>query len=116
MYLKTNNHCILFPRCFDCCFPNTIHTITLQNKILTQPPIEETIIEDEKTARKSPPETEKENKRDKDMSLAMAPLPIPMGIGGLAGKIFVSCMQSTLCCTIALRFSFSFFSNTFKMI
>ncbi|XP_038110172.1 protein unc-79 homolog isoform X9 [Culex quinquefasciatus] len=38
------------------------------------------IIDDEKIARKSPPESDKENKiRDRDVSLSMAPLPIPLG-------------------------------------
>ncbi|XP_059622044.1 protein unc-79 homolog [Phlebotomus argentipes] len=48
------------------------------------PPIEE-IFDDERSARKSPPETEKEPKgRDRDVSLSMAPLPIPLGpLGGL---------------------------------
>ncbi|GAB0098713.1 protein unc-79 homolog [Sergentomyia squamirostris] len=48
------------------------------------PPIEE-IFDDERSARKSPPETEKEPKgRDRDISLSMAPLPIPLGpLGGL---------------------------------
>lgn len=47
-------------------------------------PIED-IIEEEKSSRKSPPESEKEKTRD--VSLSMAPLPIPLGpLGGFAGK------------------------------
>ncbi|XP_017872840.1 PREDICTED: uncharacterized protein LOC108620447, partial [Drosophila arizonae] len=45
-------------------------------------PIED-IIEEEKSSRKSPPESEKEKTRD--VSLSMAPLPIPLGpLGGFA--------------------------------
>ncbi|XP_055716676.1 protein unc-79 homolog isoform X6 [Phlebotomus papatasi] len=52
------------------------------------PPIEE-IFDDERSARKSPPETEKEAKgRDRDVSLSMAPLPIPLGpLGGFSGPV-----------------------------
>ncbi|KAH8292441.1 hypothetical protein KR054_009926 [Drosophila jambulina] len=47
-------------------------------------PIED-IIEEEKSSRKSPPESDKEKTRDRDVSLSMAPLPIPLGpLGGFA--------------------------------
>ncbi|XP_053969858.1 protein unc-79 homolog isoform X8 [Anastrepha ludens] len=47
-------------------------------------PIED-IIEEEKSSRKSPPESDKEKSRDRDVSLSMAPLPIPLGpLGGFA--------------------------------
>ncbi|XP_036332944.1 protein unc-79 homolog isoform X6 [Rhagoletis pomonella] len=47
-------------------------------------PIED-IIEEEKSSRKSPPESDKEKSRDRDISLSMAPLPIPLGpLGGFA--------------------------------
>ena len=50
-----------------------------------QPPVED-VFEDEKSARKSPPESEKETK-GRDVSLSMAPLPIPLGpLGGLSGN------------------------------
>lgn len=45
-----------------------------------QPPVEE-IIEDEKQARKSPPDSDKSKDRDRDISLSMAPLPIPLPLG-----------------------------------
>ncbi|XP_067614407.1 protein unc-79 homolog isoform X4 [Eurosta solidaginis] len=54
-------------------------------------PIED-IIEEEKSSRKSPPESDKEKSRDRDVSLSMAPLPIPLGpLGGFAddGKIII---------------------------
>ncbi|XP_037730940.1 protein unc-79 homolog isoform X3 [Drosophila subpulchrella] len=54
-------------------------------------PIED-IIEEEKSSRKSPPESDKEKTRDRDVSLSMAPLPIPLGpLGGFAddGKIII---------------------------
>ncbi|XP_055384456.1 protein unc-79 homolog isoform X2 [Condylostylus longicornis] len=51
------------------------------------PPIEENV-DDEKSARKSPPENDKEKSRD--VSLSMAPLPIPLGpLGGFAGIPFI---------------------------
>lgn len=66
-------------------FPNIVQNIFF----IDQPPIEE-IIEEEKSARKSTPETEKEKSRDRDVSLSMAPLPIPLGpLGGFAGKNIV---------------------------
>ncbi|XP_058979224.1 protein unc-79 homolog isoform X9 [Musca domestica] len=47
-------------------------------------PIEE-IIEEEKSSRKSPPESDKEKTRERDVSLSMAPLPIPLGpLGGFS--------------------------------
>ncbi|XP_039969043.1 protein unc-79 homolog isoform X3 [Bactrocera tryoni] len=47
-------------------------------------PIED-IIEEEKSSRKSPPESDKEKSRERDVSLSMAPLPIPLGpLGGFA--------------------------------
>ncbi|KAH8399491.1 hypothetical protein KR215_011704 [Drosophila sulfurigaster] len=47
-------------------------------------PIED-IIEEEKSSRKSPPESDKEKTRERDVSLSMAPLPIPLGpLGGFA--------------------------------
>ncbi|XP_073838641.1 UNC-79 domain-containing protein isoform X10 [Musca autumnalis] len=47
-------------------------------------PIEE-IIEEEKSSRKSPPESDKDKTRDRDVSLSMAPLPIPLGpLGGFS--------------------------------
>ncbi|XP_055852716.1 protein unc-79 homolog isoform X5 [Episyrphus balteatus] len=55
------------------------------------PPIEE-VVEEEKSSRKSPPETDKEKSRDRDVSLSMAPLPIPLGpLGGFAedGKLII---------------------------
>ncbi|XP_018791112.1 PREDICTED: protein unc-79 homolog isoform X4 [Bactrocera latifrons] len=54
-------------------------------------PIED-IIEEEKSSRKSPPESDKEKSRERDVSLSMAPLPIPLGpLGGFAddGKIII---------------------------
>lgn len=52
---------------------------------LSQIPIED-IIEEEKSSRKSPPESDKEKSRERDVSLSMAPLPIPLGpLGGFAG-------------------------------
>ncbi|XP_058979217.1 protein unc-79 homolog isoform X2 [Musca domestica] len=54
-------------------------------------PIEE-IIEEEKSSRKSPPESDKEKTRERDVSLSMAPLPIPLGpLGGFSddGKIII---------------------------
>ncbi|TDG47592.1 hypothetical protein AWZ03_006031 [Drosophila navojoa] len=54
-------------------------------------PIED-IIEEEKSSRKSPPESEKEKTRD--VSLSMAPLPIPLGpLGGFAGPVPVAVPQ-----------------------
>ncbi|XP_046804236.1 protein unc-79 homolog isoform X10 [Lucilia cuprina] len=47
-------------------------------------PIED-IIEEEKSSRKSPPESDKEKSRERDVSLSMAPLPIPLGpLGGFS--------------------------------
>ncbi|XP_046804229.1 protein unc-79 homolog isoform X2 [Lucilia cuprina] len=54
-------------------------------------PIED-IIEEEKSSRKSPPESDKEKSRERDVSLSMAPLPIPLGpLGGFSddGKIII---------------------------
>ncbi|XP_017060789.1 protein unc-79 homolog isoform X5 [Drosophila ficusphila] len=54
-------------------------------------PIED-IIEEEKSSRKSPPESDKEKTRD--VSLSMAPLPIPLGpLGGFAGPVPVAVPQ-----------------------
>jgi len=54
-------------------------------RVFFQIPIED-IIEEEKSSRKSPPESDKEKTRDRDVSLSMAPLPIPLGpLGGFAG-------------------------------
>ncbi|XP_039493790.1 protein unc-79 homolog isoform X4 [Drosophila santomea] len=56
-------------------------------------PIED-IIEEEKSSRKSPPESDKEKTRDRDVSLSMAPLPIPLGpLGGFAGPVPVAVPQ-----------------------
>lgn len=46
------------------------------------------VIDDDKPARKSPPESDKESKRDRsEICLSMAPLPIPLGpLGGFAGN------------------------------
>ncbi|XP_036332935.1 protein unc-79 homolog isoform X5 [Rhagoletis pomonella] len=56
-------------------------------------PIED-IIEEEKSSRKSPPESDKEKSRDRDISLSMAPLPIPLGpLGGFAGPVPVAVPQ-----------------------
>ncbi|XP_028896762.2 protein unc-79 homolog isoform X4 [Zeugodacus cucurbitae] len=56
-------------------------------------PIED-IIEEEKSSRKSPPESDKEKSRDRDVSLSMAPLPIPLGpLGGFAGPVPVAVPQ-----------------------
>lgn len=55
--------------------------------MIFQVPIED-IIEEEKSSRKSPPESDKEKTRDRDVSLSMAPLPIPLGpLGGFAGTL-----------------------------
>jgi len=64
-------------------------------------PLIEEIYDDEKLARKSPPESDKETKtRDRDISLSMAPLPIPLGpLGGFAGIFF--------------KYEYSEFSNYF---
>ncbi|XP_059218137.1 protein unc-79 homolog isoform X4 [Stomoxys calcitrans] len=56
-------------------------------------PIEE-IIEEEKSSRKSPPESDKEKTRERDVSLSMAPLPIPLGpLGGFSGPVPVAVPQ-----------------------
>ncbi|XP_050316962.1 protein unc-79 homolog isoform X4 [Bactrocera neohumeralis] len=56
-------------------------------------PIED-IIEEEKSSRKSPPESDKEKSRERDVSLSMAPLPIPLGpLGGFAGPVPVAVPQ-----------------------
>ncbi|XP_030374946.1 protein unc-79 homolog isoform X5 [Scaptodrosophila lebanonensis] len=56
-------------------------------------PIED-IIEEEKSSRKSPPESDKEKTRERDVSLSMAPLPIPLGpLGGFAGPVPVAVPQ-----------------------
>ncbi|XP_073838659.1 UNC-79 domain-containing protein isoform X12 [Musca autumnalis] len=56
-------------------------------------PIEE-IIEEEKSSRKSPPESDKDKTRDRDVSLSMAPLPIPLGpLGGFSGPVPVAVPQ-----------------------
>ncbi|XP_037956514.1 protein unc-79 homolog isoform X2 [Teleopsis dalmanni] len=56
-------------------------------------PIED-LIEEEKSSRKSPPESDKEKSRDRDVSLSMAPLPIPLGpLGGFAGPMPVAVPQ-----------------------
>ncbi|KAM8704272.1 hypothetical protein ACLKA7_008814 [Drosophila subpalustris] len=56
-------------------------------------PIED-IIEEEKSSRKSPPESDKEKSRERDVSLSMAPLPIPLGpLGGFAGPMPVAVPQ-----------------------
>lgn len=46
-------------------------------------------VDDEKSARKSPPESEKDSKgRDRDITLSITPFPIPLGpLGGFTGKI-----------------------------
>uniref|UniRef100_U5EPZ1 Protein unc-79 homolog n=1 Tax=Corethrella appendiculata TaxID=1370023 RepID=U5EPZ1_9DIPT len=50
-------------------------------------PLEDTF-DDEKSVRKSPPESEKDSKNREMSSLLSAPLPIPLGpLGGFAGKI-----------------------------
>ncbi|KAM7364575.1 UNC-79 domain-containing protein isoform 2-T2 [Cochliomyia hominivorax] len=48
----------------------------------------ENIIEEEKSSRKSPPESDKEKTRERDVSLSMAPLPIPLGFSD-DGKIII---------------------------
>lgn len=45
------------------------------------------MIEDEKAARKSPPDSDRNKERYRDVSLSMAPLPIPLGPLGFGGKI-----------------------------
>ncbi|XP_023291299.2 protein unc-79 homolog isoform X9 [Lucilia cuprina] len=56
-------------------------------------PIED-IIEEEKSSRKSPPESDKEKSRERDVSLSMAPLPIPLGpLGGFSGPVPVAVPQ-----------------------
>ncbi|XP_018791117.1 PREDICTED: protein unc-79 homolog isoform X8 [Bactrocera latifrons] len=59
-------------------------------------PIED-IIEEEKSSRKSPPESDKEKSRERDVSLSMAPLPIPLGpLGGFAGSANVSVTRASV--------------------
>ena len=62
-------------------------SIIIMDKLL-QPPLED-IFDDEKSAKRSPPESEKDAKiRDRDVSLSMAPLPIPLGPLGNYYRIF----------------------------
>jgi protein unc-79 len=67
----------------------TIFTKSSNHLVLSFQPPPEDLYDEEKLARKSPPESEKENKgRDRDVSLSMAPLPIPLGpLGGFAGNM-----------------------------
>lgn len=68
------------------CKKNTKLKKQIKIFILFQPPIV-IVIDDDKPARKSPPESEKESKRDREICLSMAPLPIPLGpLGGFAGN------------------------------
>lgn len=69
--------------------PNKGYQLSRLNTFYFQPPIEE-IVDDEKSARKSPPDSDKSKERERDVSLSMAPLPIPLGPLGFGGKLMLA--------------------------